>query len=79
MTPAALATSEPSVEPTASQDERYPEEDTGLKFQWDMLFDSTALFLSRVWLCCGVLVFVAIPIAFVVLWVASKRRQERGE
>jgi hypothetical protein len=77
-TPAALPTGEPSVEPTTEQSDRYPEESTGLKFDWNMLFDSTALFLSRLWLCCGVLVFLAIPVAFVVLWVASKRRQERG-
>jgi hypothetical protein len=77
-TPAAPPTIEPSAEPTGAQAERYPDENTGLKFDWNMLFDSTALFLSRLWLCCGVLVFLAIPVAFVVLWVASKRRQQRG-
>ena len=61
------------------QEERYADENTGLKFEWGRLFDSTALFLSYVWLCCGVFVFLAIPIAFVVLWQASKRRQQGGE
>ena len=76
-TPAAPPTIEPSVEPTGSQAERYPEENAGLRFDWSKLFDSTALLLSGIWLCCGVLLFLAIPVAFVVLWVVSKRRQEQ--
>jgi hypothetical protein len=78
-TPVAPPTGEPTVEPTSSQSERYADENTGLKFEWGRLFDSAALFLSYVWLCCGVFVFLAIPIAFVVLWQANKRRQQGGE
>jgi hypothetical protein len=44
-----------------------------------MLFDSLALLLSYAWLCCGGLLFLAIPLVFVVLWVASKRRQQQEE
>jgi hypothetical protein len=44
-----------------------------------MLFDSVALFLSYAWLCCGGLVFLAVPLIFIVLWVASKRRQPQEE
>lgn len=62
--------------PTPDESERYAEGDSNLKFEWGMLFDSAALFLSYVWLCCGGLLFLAIPIMFVVLWVASKRRRQ---
>jgi hypothetical protein len=44
-----------------------------------MLFDSIALFLSYLWLCCGALIFMAIPVVFVVLWVASKNRRQQEE
>lgn len=60
-------------------DERYAEGESNLKFEWGMLFDSVALLLSYFWLCCGGLLFLAIPLMFVVLWVASKRRQEQEE
>jgi hypothetical protein len=43
-----------------------------------MLVDSAALALSYAGLCCGVLIFLSIPVFFLVLWLASKRR-EQGE
>jgi len=76
-TPAAPPATEPGGEPTGSQPERYADENTGLRFDWGKLFDSTALLVSSIWLCCGVLLFLAIPVAFAVLWVVSKRQQER--
>ncbi len=73
-----LATSTPiSLEQDGT--ERYPEEDSNLLFNWTMLFDSVALGLSYVWLCCGVLVLVGVPIFFVALWVAGRRRQQGEE
>jgi cytoskeletal protein RodZ len=93
-TPAATATAEatataapsattqpspsPSPEATAVESGRYPEDPT-LKFDWGVLFDSVALGISYVWLCCGVLLLVSIPVLFVILWVVSKRRQEQEE
>jgi hypothetical protein len=65
--------------PTPDENQRYAEEDSNLKFEWGMLFDSVALFLSYIWLCCGGVLFLAIPLFFVVLWVASKRRQQQRE
>jgi hypothetical protein len=44
-----------------------------------MLFDSVSLFLSYAWLCCGVLLFLAVPVVFIVLWVASRRRRQQEE
>jgi hypothetical protein len=41
-----------------------------------MLFDSVALGLTYMWLCCGVLVLFGIPVVFVILWVASKRQAQ---
>jgi len=41
-----------------------------------MLFDSLALGLTYVWMGCGVLVLLAIPAVFLVLWLVSRRRQE---
>lgn len=46
---------------------------SGLLFDWGMLFDSVALAMTYIWLCCGVLVLAGIPVVFVVLWMASKR------
>lgn len=79
-TPVASGTSE-TAEPEATPDEsqRYPEGESNLKFEWGMLFDSVALFFSYVWLCCGILLFIAIPFLFFVLWRASSNRQEAGE
>lgn len=80
-TPVASATSE-AAEPEATPDEsqRYPEGESNLRFEWGMLFDSMALFFSYVWLCCGILLFIAVPIFFFVLWRASAaRREEAGQ
>jgi len=78
-TPVASATSE-TAEPEATPDEsqRYPEGESNLRFEWGMLFDSAALFFSYVWLCCGILLFIAIPFLFFILWRTSTSRQEAG-
>jgi hypothetical protein len=55
---------------------RYPDSDSGLSFDFGMLFDSLALGVSYLWLCCGVLLLFAIPVIFAVLWVASQRRKQ---
>jgi hypothetical protein len=69
-----------TVEATPTSSQRYPEGDSGLKFEWGMLFDSVALGVTYLWLCCGVLVLFSIPVAFAILWVVSKRqRQPEGE
>jgi heme/copper-type cytochrome/quinol oxidase subunit 2 len=67
--------------PTETVDERqrYSDEGTDLVFEWGTLFDSVALGVSYLWLCCGVIVFVLIPIIFIVLWVASRRRNQQQE
>jgi hypothetical protein len=80
---AETATPEPSptseAEVTPDDRARYPEGESNLEFEWGMLFDSVSLFLSYAWLCCGVLIFLAVPVIFIVLWVASKRRQQQEE
>jgi outer membrane biosynthesis protein TonB len=79
-TPSPTPTSaEATVEPTPDDKQRYPDGETDLKFEWGMLFDSVSLLLSYIWLFCGVLVFLTVPILFIVLWVASKRRQQQQE
>lgn len=65
--------------PTPDDRQRYADQDSPLWFEWGMLFDSLALFLSYLWLCCGALIFMAIPVVFVVLWVASKNRRQQEE
>lgn len=65
--------------PTPDEDQRYAEGESNLKFEWSMLFDSVALLLSYLWLCCGGLLFLAIPLMFVILWVVGRRRQEQEE
>jgi hypothetical protein len=78
-----MASPEPSatVEAEATPDDRarYAEGESNLKFEWGMLFDSVSLFLSYAWLCCGVLLFLAVPVVFIVLWVASRRRRQQEE
>jgi hypothetical protein len=78
-TPVPSSTAE-TAEPEATSDEsqRYPEGESNLRFEWGMLFDSVALFFSYAWLCCGILLFIAIPFLFFVLWRASASRQEEG-
>lgn len=59
--------------------ERYATEDSNLLFDWKLLFDSVALGLSYVWLCCGGLIIVSIVIFFVVLWISARKRQKAGD
>lgn len=76
----ATVTPAPSATPTPEQDpDRYAEGESELTFDWAMLVDSAALAFTYVWLCCGVLVLLSIPVLFLVLWAASKRRQQSGE
>ena len=82
---ATLEPTVPAVEDTvtpvatpADSDGRYAEGESNLVFELGMLFDSVALGLSYLWLCCGVLVMIGIPVAFVILWVASKRHLQQG-
>lgn len=71
VTPAPTAEGE-----TAGQvPQRYAEGESNLRFEWGMLFDAVALGLSYVWLCCGALIVLGVPLFFLVLWVASRRRQ----
>lgn len=67
----------PTVE-VGAEDSRY-DENADLAFDWGMLFDSVALGVSYLWLCCGILLLFAVPVTFAVLWVASKRREAREE
>lgn len=62
--------------PAPTESLRYPDSDSGLSFDWGMLFDSVALGASYLWLCCGILLLFAIPVVFAVLWVASQRRKQ---
>lgn len=71
-------TATPEPTPTDAGD-RYAEGDSGLKFEWSMLFDSVALGLTYVWLACGVLILLGIPAFFGVLWLVSRRLQSRAE
>ncbi|MBN1661076.1 MAG: hypothetical protein JXA93_21965 [Anaerolineae bacterium] len=59
--------------------DRYPDEGSNLEFEWGMLFDSMALGLSYVWLCCGALFMLLLPLFFLALWVAARRRRQRLE
>jgi hypothetical protein len=84
MAPTATASVPPtvqSVSPTATVDERqrYADEGTDLIFEWGTLFDSVALGVSYIWLCCGAVIFVLIPFVFIVLWVAGRRRNQQEE
>lgn len=79
-TPVATTTSETAEpESTADENQRYPEEDSNLRFEWGMLFDSLALFFSYAWLFCGILLFIAVPLLFFFLWRASDRRKEEDQ
>lgn len=73
-TPAPSATAEPEETLDASQ--RYPEGESNLRFEWGMLFDSMSLLFSYIWLCCGILLFIAVPLFFFVLWRTGADRRE---
>jgi hypothetical protein len=75
LTAEATATASPSPSPTAGTDEPSDEDEGDLAFDWAELFDALALGATYVWLCCGVLIFLSIPVVFAVLWVTYKRRQ----
>ncbi len=77
----------PTLQPTATAgapvkpsdtSQRYPDEKTSYRFDWAELLDSVALGASYLWLCCGILVFLAVPVLFLALSIASKRRQPPG-
>lgn len=65
--------------PTEVAGDRYADEDSNLRFDWRLLFDSVALGLSYLWLGCGALLLLAVPLFFFVLWFLGKRREEEGE
>ena len=71
--PSATAAAEPTGDP------RYSDGESDLTFDWGMLVDSVALGLSYMWLCCGGLILLGIPVLFIVLWVASNRRRQAQE
>ncbi len=54
-------------------------EDLALQFEWGELFDALALGASYLWMCCGIIVLLSIPVLFVVLWAASNRRQQEQD
>lgn len=63
----------------AEERQRYPQGESGFRFEWGMLFDSVALALSYGWLCCGAFVVLGVPLFFIALWVASTVRRQRSE
>jgi hypothetical protein len=78
--PAAPQRVEDVGEPeAASEPQRYPEDTANLEFEWGTLFDSVALGISYVWLCCGVLLLLGLPLLLAVLWLRSKQRREPDE
>jgi len=77
-----IATATWTPEPTAEGGEtrgRYATGESELEFEWGMLFDSVALGLSYIWLCCGGLVLIGILVAFAAVWIASRRRRDLSE
>lgn len=88
VTPTPTETDTPIPSPTPDEGQatqepgeggRYPDEDSNVAFEWGMLFDTVALAISRIWLCCGILILLGIPAGFLILWVASKRRGQQEE
>jgi hypothetical protein len=55
------------------------EEEPSLEFDWGELVDALALGAAYLWLGCGVFTLLAIPAVFIVLWVASNRRNRQQE
>jgi Na+/H+ antiporter NhaC len=43
-----------------------------------LLIDSVLVYASYVWLCCGVLLFVLIPVVFLALYVWGSRRSKNA-
>lgn len=66
----------PPAPPPAAQNSSAPPEiviDSGL------LIDSILVYISYVWLCCGVLAFILIPVIFLALYVLGIRRSSSSE
>ncbi len=79
LTPTVPLPSPPPATPVLEENDesqRYTE-DAELDFNLGMLFDSLALGVSYAWLCCGIIFLLIVPLGFVALWTASKRRRER--
>lgn len=57
---------------------RYPEGESKLSYDWGMFFDAVALFFSYVWLICGILLFLGLPVLLYFLWRAAERQQQEG-
>lgn len=72
-TPQLTATASTPAVPS-DQSRRYPDEEASYRFDWAELLDSVALGASYLWLCCGILIFLAVPVLFLALSIASKRR-----
>ena len=43
-----------------------------------LLIDSVLVYVSYVWLCCGVIAFVSIPIIFLALYVWGSQRSRKS-
>ena len=67
------------TEETSDESLRYPEGESELRFEWNMLFDALALFFSYIWLICGVLLFLAVPVLLYFLWKEGERRQAEDQ
>ncbi|MGD8466705.1 MAG: hypothetical protein PVI09_22850 [Anaerolineae bacterium] len=78
-TQTAEPTATPSPSATPDTDEASLEDEGDLAFDWAELFDALALGATYLWLCCGVLLFLGIPVFFAVLWVTYKRRHEGAD
>jgi hypothetical protein len=77
-------TATPFASPRASTEElqdqdRYADGESRFRFEWRMLFDSLALAASYLWLCCGLILLLGIPLLFIILWIASTRRKQAEE
>jgi hypothetical protein len=78
--PTATDTAVPaSPVPAEAAGDRYADEDSNVRFDWRLLFDSVALGLSYLWLGCGALLLLIVPLFFFVLWFLGKRREEQVE
>ena len=79
-----VLTATPFASPTASTGElqdlqRYADGESRFRFELPMLFDSLALAASYLWLCCGVILLLGVPLLFIILWIASTRRKQVEE
>lgn len=72
-------TEPPVVDEPEGTPQRYVDDESTVRFEYGQLFDSVALGASYLWLCCGVLVLILIPVLFITLWIASRRRKSLAE